>query len=81
MIRTQIYLTTRQKRALEALAMRTGKTQSQLIREAIDAMIGDPPLSDRRALLAAGRGLWRHRADLSDFDGVRRELDRAPSPD
>ncbi len=77
MVRTQIYLTEREKSALEAMARRTGKTQSELIREAIDAMIAAPDLDDRRALLAAGRGLWEGRTDLPDFEALRREMDRA----
>ena len=78
MVRTQIYLTEREKTALEAMARRTGKTQSELIREAIDAMIATPDLDDRRALLAVGRGLWEGRTDLPDFEALRREMDRAP---
>ena len=77
MVRTQIYLTAREKAALEAMARRTGKTQSELIREAIDAMLANPALEHRRGLLAAGRGLWESRTDLPDFGAVRRELDRA----
>lgn len=76
MVRTQIYLTEREKAALEAMARRTGKTQSELIRDAIDAMIASPELEDRRALLAAGRGMWAGRADLPDFAAIREELDR-----
>lgn len=77
MVRTQIYLTEREKAALEAMSRRTGKSQSELIRDAIDAMIASPGLEDRRALLATGRGLWRDRADLPDFDALRGEMDRA----
>ena len=76
MVRTQIYLTEEEKSALEAMSRRTGKTQSELIRDAIDAMIAAPGLEDRRALLAVGRGLWAGRSDLPDFGEVRRELDR-----
>ena len=77
MVRTQIYLTAREKAALEAMSRSTGKTQSELIRDAIDAMISSPGLDERRGLLAAGRGLWANRTDLPDFGALRRELDRA----
>lgn len=79
MVRTQIYLTRREKVALEAMARETGKTQSELIRQAIDAMLESPPVEARRALLAVGRGLWSDRTDLPDFGALRRELDREPS--
>lgn len=39
MIRTQIYLTEQEQTALRGLSSKTGKTQSQLIREAIDRLI------------------------------------------
>lgn len=39
MIRTQIYLTEQEQIALRGLSSKTGKTQSQLIREAIDRLL------------------------------------------
>jgi len=38
--RTQIYLTAEQQRALERRATGTGRTKSDLIREALDAYLG-----------------------------------------
>jgi hypothetical protein len=81
MHRTQIYLTPRERKALGTLAARTGRTRSDLIREALDRFLeenGADALSDRRALLHHGRGLWADRTDLPDFAAVRREWDRDP---
>ena len=40
MVRTQIYLTEREQKALRSMSSLTGKSQSELIREALDTMIG-----------------------------------------
>ncbi len=40
MIRTQIYLTEQERDGLRALAAESGKKQSELIRAAIDSLIG-----------------------------------------
>lgn len=76
MVRTQIYLTSHEKEALAALSRRTGKSQSELIREAIDSMIERSNVAERHELLAAGRGLWKEREDLPDFGRLREELNR-----
>lgn len=79
MHRTQIYLTPRERKALGTLAARTGRTRSDLIREALDRFLeerGADALSDRTALLHQGKGLWADRTDLPDFVALRREWDR-----
>ena len=80
MVRTQIYLTDAERRALQTLSRRTGKSQSELIRDAIDAMIARSR-PDRRFLLREARGLWSDRDDLPDFETIRREMDRPLSGD
>jgi Ribbon-helix-helix protein, copG family len=75
MVRTQIYLTENEKATLESISKETGKTQSELIRTAIERFIGDFEPRDRLSLLRQARGIWRDRTDLPDFQELRRELD------
>jgi len=77
--RTQIYLTESEQQALRALSRRTGRTQSELIREAVDRFIAQPEKIDRRSLLKQARGMWQSREDLPDLAALRREFDRPTS--
>lgn len=77
MVRTQIYLTEVEQQALRVLSRRTGRSQSELIREAVDQLIAKSEKPDRRALLQQARGIWQAREDLPDFVALRRELDRS----
>lgn len=77
MVRTQIYLTEVEQQALRVLSRRTGRSQSELIREAVDQLIVKSEKPDRRALLQQARGIWQAREDLPDFVALRRELDRS----
>ena len=74
--RTQIYLTIEEQEALAALARQSGRTRSELIREAVDVLVRATSGATRAEMLAAGRGLWAGRRDLPDFAALRRELDR-----
>ncbi len=76
MVRTQIYLTEKQRNELVAMSRRQGKRQSELIREAVDRFIASSSSNRRRAALRAAAGMWKNRDDLPDFDVVRAEWDR-----
>lgn len=81
MVRTQIYLTEQEQIALRALAGRSGRTQSELIRLAIDRFLETAPHSDRNARLKDAAGLWIDDAGRPDFQALRAEADRiAPGP-
>jgi len=78
MAAAQIELSPAQLAGLAELARETGKTQEDLLRDAVDSLLEDAGLDalDWRTILRAGEGLWEHRTDLPDFEQLRAELDR-----
>ena len=76
MIRTQVYLTPHQVEALRSIAQRSGRKQSELIRDALDAFIDDSRDESREAILLRAAGMWKERGDLPDFAALRTEWDR-----
>ena len=79
MVRTQIYLTERQRAELAAIAEDLGKKQSELIREAIDQFLERENRLRRAEVLRETAGMWKGRDDLPDFERVRSEWDRDES--
>ena len=77
MLRTQIYLSEAERQGLQALASRSGRSQSELIREAIDSFLERNQPQNRLAKLRQGRGLWAGADDPLDWLELRRELDRS----
>ncbi len=76
MIRTQIYLTDRQRAKLTIIAENMGKKQSELIREAIDRLIEQAGQDQKKTALKEAAGIWKDRDDLPDFRALRSEWDR-----
>ena len=76
MVRTQIYITERQRDELAAIAKAGGKKQSELIRDAVDRLIDQSGRSRREAVLQESAGIWKDRTDLPDFKATRAEWDR-----
>jgi hypothetical protein len=73
--RTQIYLTQKEQKSLKILAALSGKKQSALIREAIDIFLESEKKDKHTSLLQKGKGLWKDRGDLPDFQALRQELE------
>lgn len=76
MVRTQIYLTERQRVELAAISKALGKKQSELIREAVDRLIDQAGHSRREVVLRETAGIWKDRTNLPDFKAIRAEWDR-----
>ncbi len=76
MIETQIELTEHEIKALKNLSLRTGKKETELIREAVEQLIQRSSVGDRVAILKVARGIWKDRTDLPDFERLRKEWDR-----
>jgi hypothetical protein len=77
MQRTQIYLSEAVRQGLQALALRSGRSQSALIREVIDAFLQQQQPQGSLARLRQARGLWAECTDLPDWSALRGELDRS----
>jgi len=77
MVRTQVYLTERQRTELAVISKIAGKKQSELIREAIDRLIAQASPNRRDIVLREVAGIWKERTDLPDFDAIRKEWNRA----
>jgi hypothetical protein len=76
MVRTQIYLTVRQRNELAAISRSAGKKQSILIREAVDRFIDQAGRQRRDLVLRNAAGIWKGRKDLPDFEVLRSAWDR-----
>jgi Arc/MetJ-type ribon-helix-helix transcriptional regulator len=59
--RTQIYLDEQEVSALDAAAVRTGASRSELIRRAIRAQYGEQPVASRLEALRSSSGTWTGR--------------------
>ena len=76
MIRTQIYLTDKQRSEIAVIAENMGKKQSEIIREAIDRLIDQTGQNRTKKVLKEAAGIWKNRDDLPDFRAIRSEWDR-----
>jgi hypothetical protein len=76
MVRMQVYLTEEDQAKIQWLAGETGKTKSELVRQAIERLVGQFRGEDHKSFLRQAKGLWKDRTDLPDFTAIRSELDR-----
>ncbi len=71
-----LHLTEQEQTALETMAQLTGKTEEEIVREAVKQLLVQFQYEDRLRLLQQARGMWKNRTDLPVLADLRRELDR-----
>lgn len=76
MVTTAIQLTDDEQTALLAIASQTGKSQAELLREAVAQYLAKFDSGSRRHLLQQARGMWKDRTDLPSPAELRGEMDR-----
>lgn len=75
-LETELNLTEQERTALQEISQRTGKTESQLIRDAVSQLISGFQTENRLVLMRQAKGIWKDRNDLPAFEDLRREWDR-----
>lgn len=73
MTQTHVSLTKEERSALIAIAARAGRTQDELVYDALGDFIASYK-DNRLDLLREARGMWKDRPDLIDFERLRREI-------
>ena len=71
-----IELSEQEMHALHELAHQTGKTQENLLHEAVTQLLTQRYPQDRLALLRQARGIWENHSDLPDVGKLRAEFER-----
>lgn len=75
---TELNLTEQEHFALQEISRLTGKTEDELIREAVGQLIAEFQCENqnRLTLMQKAKGIWKERDDLPAFGDLRREWDR-----
>ena len=76
MIRSQIYLTENERASLKNISSETGRSQSDLIREAVDTFIKKISKKNNNEQRQEAFGIWKEKSDIPDLRELRNEFDR-----
>jgi hypothetical protein len=76
MIETELNLTEHERHVLQEISRRTGKTEGELMREAVGQLINGFQVEARLTLMQQAKGIWKDRSDLPAFEDMRSEWDR-----
>jgi hypothetical protein len=71
MVRTQVYLTEKEKKGLQSVALAQGVSQSDLIRRAIDDLLARIGELDKAEIIKEIAGIWADRNNTPDIRELR----------
>lgn len=77
MTTAQVTLSESESLAIQAISQSKGKTQEEILHEAIEQFLTQHQVENRLAALRQARGIWRERQDLPDLAALRNEWNRA----
>ena len=75
----ELNISEQSRRALNQIARATGKSEDDLVNEAVEQFVAKFPNGDRISALRAAKGIWKDRKDLPSLDTLRGESTRDPS--
>jgi hypothetical protein len=76
MTTAQVTLSKSESDAIQALSRSKGKTQEEILHQAIEQFLTQHHAENRLAALRQARGIWRKRQDLPDLAELRNEWNR-----
>ena len=76
MVRSQIYLTEDERDSLKHISSDTGRSQSDLVREAIDDFIKRVANKNNIQQRQEAFGIWKGKENIPDIEDLRSEFDR-----
>jgi hypothetical protein len=76
MSETSISLTAAECELLHSMSLQTGKTENELLHEALDLLKTRANSENRRSLLQKARGIWKDREDLPALSELRNDMNR-----
>lgn len=72
----QITLTQSESQVIKTISLSNGKTQEEIVHEALEQFFLRYNTESRLAALRQACGLWQERQDLPDFSELRKSLTR-----
>jgi len=76
MFEMAIELSDQEREALSEVARLTGKSEDQLVREALNQLVATFRNGDHLASMRKGKGIWKDRTDLPALEDLRQESNR-----